>query len=98
MVRHISQLQRIHVMNYDVPEDLATLNPEIATDIARDDHLPYPTPLTGRIELLVQPSFVSKGCDTDVRLLPQIAIAFLERRDSDELRVRPRHSSITSSS
>jgi hypothetical protein len=85
MPRHISQLQRIHVMDNDVSIDFVTLNPEIATYVSCDYKLADLTPLTGRVELLVQPSLMTEGCDTDFRVLTQIAIAFLECRNLYEL-------------
>ena len=66
MPGHVTPLQRIHVMDDDVSEDFATLDPEIATYVSCDDCLPNLTPLTGRVELLVQPSLMTEGCNTNL--------------------------------
>jgi hypothetical protein len=73
---------RVQMVNVETAVNLVTIDPKIASVVSDDDSVPGLTPLTRRVEVLVDPSVESKSRFTDSALESKVAKPLYESFES----------------
>lgn len=81
----IPNRKRIHVMNQQSERNLVTWDAQIAAHVAKYDFVSRMMPLSGRVELLVQPTIEPKGLLADYALEGQVFVPIFEGFESSKL-------------